>query len=75
VTALCVDLNAKVTLFCRAMPSKSIVHFLMKTEVARAVQRQRAAQRQPELPSMNLDRGRTVLQMPQDPRRGRDMSR
>jgi hypothetical protein len=34
--AISVDLNAQVTLFCRAVLRKSNVHFLMQTAVARA---------------------------------------
>jgi hypothetical protein len=40
--------------------SKNIVDFVMQTEVAQAVQRMRAAQRQTELPGMTMDSGRTV---------------
>jgi len=55
--------------------SKSIVAFVMQTEVAQAVQRMRAAQRQTELPGMGMDRGRTVQRVLQEPSRGPDMSR
>lgn len=47
----------------------------MQTDVARAVQRQRAAQRQVELPGMNMDRGRTVQRVLPERSRGPDMSR
>jgi hypothetical protein len=40
--------------------SKSIVAFVMQTEVAQAVQRMRDAQRQTELPGMSMDRTRTA---------------
>jgi hypothetical protein len=53
----------------------SIVDFVMQTEVAQAVQRHRAAQRQAELPGMTMDRGRTVQRVPPEPNRGPDMSR
>jgi hypothetical protein len=55
--------------------SKSIVDFVMQTEVAQAVHSMRAAQRQPELPGMTLDRGRTVQRLSPEPSRGPDMSR
>ena len=55
--------------------SKSIVDFAMQTEVAKAVQRMRAAQRQTELPGITLDRGRTVQRVSPAPSRGPDMSR
>ena len=55
--------------------SKSIVDFVMQTDVARAVQRHRAAQRQAELPGMNMDRGRTAQRVSPEPSRGLDMSR
>jgi hypothetical protein len=55
--------------------SKSIVAFVMQTEVAQAVQRMRAAQRQTELPGMSMDRARTVQRAPPEPSRGPDMSR
>lgn len=55
--------------------SKSIVAFVMQTEVAQAVQRMRAAQRQTELPGMTMDRARTVQRMSPEPNRGPDMSR
>jgi hypothetical protein len=55
--------------------SKSIVDFVMQTEVARAVQRTRTAQRQTELPGMNVDRGRTVQRASAEPSHGPDMSR
>jgi hypothetical protein len=55
--------------------SKSIVAFVMQTEVAQAVQRMRAAQRQTELPSMSMDRARTTQRVPAEPNRGPDISR
>ena len=55
--------------------SKSIVDFVMQTDVARAVQRHRAAQRQAELPGMVMDRGRTVKRVSPEQIRGPDMSR
>ena len=55
--------------------SKSIVDFMMQTDVARAVQRHRAAQRQAELPGLTMDRERTAQRVPQGPSRGPDMSR
>jgi integrase len=55
--------------------SKSIVDFVMQTEVAQAVQRMRAAQRQTELPGMTMDRGRTAQRVSPEPSRGLDMSR
>ncbi len=55
--------------------SKSIVAFVMQTEVAQAVQRMRAAQRQTELPSMSMDRARPAQRVPPEPIRGPDMSR
>jgi hypothetical protein len=55
--------------------SKSIVAFVMQTELAQAVQRMRAAQRQTELPGMTMDRGRTVQRVSPEPNRGPDMSR
>lgn len=55
--------------------SKSIIAFVMQTEVAQAVQRNRAAQRQPELPGMNSDRGRTTQRVSPERSRGPDMSR
>ena len=55
--------------------SKSIVEFVMQTDVARAVQRHRAAPRQAELPGMNMDRGRTAQRVSPEPSRGLDMSR
>lgn len=47
----------------------------MQTEVAQAVQRMRAAERQTELSGMTLDRGRTVQRVSPKPSRGPDMSR
>ena len=47
----------------------------MQTDVARAVQRHRAAQRQAELPGMTIDRGRAAQQVSPEPSRGPDMSR
>ena len=55
--------------------STSIVDFVMQTDVARAVQRHRAAQRQAELPGMNVDRARTVQRATPEPSRGPDISR
>jgi len=55
--------------------SKSIVDLVMQTEVARAVQRHRAAQRQPELPGMTMEPGRTARQVRLEPSRGPDLSR
>jgi hypothetical protein len=55
--------------------SNSIVAFVMQTEVAQAVQRVRAAQRQTELPGMSLDRARTAQRVSPEPHRGPDMSR
>lgn len=54
---------------------KSIVDFVMQTEVVQAVQRTRTAQRQAQLPGMTVDRGRTVQQVSPAPSRGLDMSR
>jgi hypothetical protein len=48
---------------------------VMQTEVAQAVQRVRAAQRQTELPGMSLDRARTAQRVSPEPHRGPDMSR
>ena len=55
--------------------SKSIVDFVMQTEVAKTVQRMGAAQRQAELPGMTSDRGRTVQRVSPEPSRGPDMNR
>lgn len=55
--------------------SKSIVDFVMQTEVAKTVQRMRAAQRQIELPGMSLDRERTVQRVSPDRGRDPDMNR
>jgi hypothetical protein len=55
--------------------SMSIVAFMMQTEVAQAVQRMRAAQRQTELPGMSMDRARTAQRVSPEPNRGPDMSR
>lgn len=55
--------------------SKSIVDFVVQTEVAQAVQRMRAGQRQTELPGLTLDRGRTAQRVSPAPSRGPDMSR
>jgi hypothetical protein len=55
--------------------SKSIIDFVMQTDVARAVQRHRAALRQAELPGMALDRERTLQRMSPEQSRGPDMSR
>jgi hypothetical protein len=55
--------------------SKSIGDFVMQTEVAQAVQRQRAAQRQAELPGMTLQPRHTAQQVRPEPKRGPDMSR
>jgi hypothetical protein len=55
--------------------SKSIVAFVMQTEVAQAVQRMRNAQRQTELPGMTIHRARTAQRVPPEPNRGPDMSR
>jgi hypothetical protein len=55
--------------------SKSIVDFVMQTEVAQAVQRHRAAQRQAELPRINMDRGRTVQRVPPERSPCPDLSR
>jgi hypothetical protein len=55
--------------------SKSIVDCVMQAQVAPAVQRHRAAQRQAELPGMTMDRGRSVRRMPQEPSLGPNMSR
>lgn len=55
--------------------SKSIVAFVMQTEVAQAVQRNRAAQRQTELPGMGMERARTVQRVAPEPNRGPDISR
>jgi hypothetical protein len=55
--------------------SKSIVDFVMQTEVAKTVQRMRAAQRQAQLPGMTVDRGRTVQRLSPERSRGPDMSR
>jgi hypothetical protein len=55
--------------------SKSIVAFVMKTEVAQSVQHMRAAQRQTELPGMSMDRARTAQRVPLGHNRGPDMSR
>jgi hypothetical protein len=51
--------------------SRSIVDFVMQTDVARAVQRHRAAQRQAELPGMS----RAAQRVSPEPSRGPDMSR
>jgi Relaxase/Mobilisation nuclease domain len=55
--------------------SKGIVAFVMQTEVAQAVQRMRAAQRQTELPGMSMDRARPVQRATPEPNRDPDMSR
>ena len=55
--------------------SKSIIDFAMKTDVARTVQRHRAAQRQVELPGMVVTQGRETPRVRPDPNRGPDMSR
>ena len=55
--------------------SKSIVDFVMKTEVARAVQRHRAAQRQAEPPGMAVTQGHGTPRLRPEPNRGPDMSR
>jgi len=55
--------------------SKNIVDFVMQTEIARAVQLHRAAQRQAELPGMTREPSRTVQQVRPEPSRGPDMSR
>lgn len=55
--------------------SKSIVDFVMQTDDARAVQRHRAAQRQAELPGMNMGRGRAIQRVSPERSRGPDMSR
>ena len=55
--------------------SKSIVDFVMQTEVARAVQRHRAAQRQAELPGMAMTPGQGTSRVRPEPNRGPDMSR
>ena len=55
--------------------SKSIVAFVMQTEVAQAVQRMRAAQRQTELRGMGMDRARIAQPVSPEPNRGPDLSR
>ena len=55
--------------------SKSIVDFVMHTEVARAVQRHRTAQRQVELPDMAMTPVQGMSRIRAEPNRGRDMSR
>ena len=55
--------------------SKSIVDFMMQTDVARALQRHRAAQRQAELPGMSMDRGGSVQRVLPERSRDLDMSR
>ncbi len=55
--------------------SKSIVDFVMQTDVARAVQRHRAAQRQAELPGMAMTQGQGTQRVRPEPNRGPDMSR
>ena len=55
--------------------SKSIVDFVMQTDVARAVQRHRAAQRQAELPGVAMTQGHGRQRMRPEPNRGPDMSR
>ncbi len=55
--------------------SKSIVDFVMQTEVARAVQRHRAAQRQAELPGMAMTQGQGASRVRPEPSRGPDLSR
>jgi hypothetical protein len=55
--------------------SKSIVDFVMQSEVAKTVQCIRAAQRQAELPCMTLDRGRTNERVSPERSRGPDLSR
>jgi len=47
----------------------------MQTEVAKLVQRHRAAQLQAELSGMTLDRGRTMERVSPERSRGPDMSR
>lgn len=54
---------------------KSIVAFVMQTEVAQAMHRMRDAQRQTELPGMSMDRARTAQRVPPERNRGPDMSR
>jgi hypothetical protein len=54
---------------------KSIVDFVMQTDVARMVQRHRAAQRQAEIPGMTREPGRTAQQVRPEPSHGPDMSR
>ena len=55
--------------------SKSIVDFVMQTEVARAVQRHRAAQRQAELSGMAMTQEQGTQRVRPEPNRGPDMSR
>jgi len=55
--------------------SKSIVDFVMQTEVARAVQRHRAAQRQADLPGMAMTQGQGTPQVRPEPSHGPDISR
>ena len=55
--------------------SKSIVDFVMQTEVAQALQRHRAAQRQAELPGMAMTQEQGTPQVRPEPNRGPDMSR
>jgi hypothetical protein len=47
----------------------------MQTEVAQAVRRTRAAQRQTELPGMSMDRALTIQRVQPERNRGPDMSR
>ena len=54
---------------------QSIVAFEMQTEVAGAVQRERATQRQTELPDIIPQSERTEQPLRREPNRGRDMSR
>jgi len=54
---------------------KSIVDFVMQTEVARAVQRHRAAQRQAELSGMAMTQRHSTPPVRPEPNRGPDMSR
>ncbi len=57
------------------MLSKSIVDSVMQTEVARAVQRHRAAQQQTELPGMAMTQGQGASRVRPEPNRDPDLSR
>lgn len=54
---------------------KNIVDFVMQTDVAQAVQRHRATQRQNELPGMRRAPERTAQPLRPEPNRGPEMSR